>query len=118
MVDYALVSQRYYLASAKELMRIDGTTRSLVANHLAESISGAKIIRAFKEQERFFTKMLMLIDNNARPFFQNFAANEWLIQRVEIMGIAILSSSALIMTLLPSGTFGSGEHVKKIKIRC
>ncbi|XP_020269793.1 ABC transporter C family member 10-like [Asparagus officinalis] len=100
--------QRYYLASAKELMRIEGTTRSFIANHLAESISGAKIIRAFKEEERFFTKMLMLVDNNASPFFQNSAANQWLIQRVEIMGVIILSASALVMALLPPGTFSSG----------
>eukprot|EP00262_Sarcandra_glabra_P022425 TRINITY_DN992_c0_g3_i1.p1 TRINITY_DN992_c0_g3~~TRINITY_DN992_c0_g3_i1.p1 ORF type:complete len:1485 (+),score=238.04 TRINITY_DN992_c0_g3_i1:211-4665(+) len=100
--------QRYYLASAKELMRINGTTKSMVANHLAESISGAMTIRAFEEEDRFFVKSLNLIDKNASPFFHNFAANEWLIQRLEMMSAAVLSSSALVMVLLPPGTFSSG----------
>lgn len=91
-------------------MRINGTTKSLVANHLAESGSGAMTIRAFEEEDRFFAKNLKLIDKNASTFFHNFAANEWLIQRLEIMSATVLSSSALAMSLLPPGTFKSGQY--------
>lgn len=90
-------------------MRINGTTKSLVANHLAESASGAITIRAFEREDQFFARNLELIDRNASPFFHNFAASEWLIQRLEIMGAAVLSTSALVMALLPPGTFSSGE---------
>lgn len=54
------------------LMNIDVnqcTTKSLVANNLAESIAGAMTIRAFEEEDRFFAKNLDLIDTNASPFF-------------------------------------------------
>ncbi|XP_072977430.1 ABC transporter C family member 10-like [Typha angustifolia] len=108
MIYLSIRLQRYYLASAKELMRINGTTRSLVANHLAESISGAVTIRAFEEEDRFFAKNLELIDRDSSPFFYNFATSEWLIQRLETMSAAVLSSSALVMALLPPGTFSSG----------
>ncbi|XP_010251554.1 PREDICTED: ABC transporter C family member 10-like [Nelumbo nucifera] len=108
MVYLTIRLQRYYYASAKELMRINGTTKSLVANHLAESIAGAMTIRAFEEEERFFSKNLDLIDINASPFFHNFSANEWLIQRLETLSATVLSASALAMVLLPPGTFGSG----------
>ncbi|KAF3781749.1 ABC transporter C family member 10 [Nymphaea thermarum] len=100
--------QRYYFSTAKELMRINGTTKSVVANHLSESISGAMTIRAFREEERFLAKSMELIDKNASPFFHNFAASEWLIQRLETLSAAVLSSSALAMVLLPSGTFSPG----------
>lgn len=100
--------QKYYFATAKELMRLNGTTRSLVANHLSESISGTMTIRAFEVEDRFFAKNFEIIDKNASPFFHNFAANEWLIQRLETVSAAILSSSALVMVLLPPGTFSSG----------
>ena len=100
--------QRYYLASAKELMRINGTTKSALVNHLGESSSGAIIIRAFEEEGRFFAKHLELVDKNAGPYFFNFAATEWLIQRLEIMSAAVLSSSAFVMALLPAGTFNPG----------
>lgn len=100
--------QKYYFASAKELMRINGTTKSILANHLSEALSGTITIRAFEEEDRFFAKSLELIDKNASPFFHSFAANEWLIQRLETMSAAILSSSALAMLLLPPGTLNSG----------
>ncbi|KAH7682389.1 Xenobiotic-transporting ATPase protein [Dioscorea alata] len=104
----AIKLQKHYFTSAKELMRINGTAKSLVANHLAESLSGAMTIRAFKEEERFFAKSLELIDKNASPFFLNFASTEWLIQRLETMSAAVLSSSAFVMALLPHGTFSPG----------
>ncbi|XP_042505971.1 ABC transporter C family member 10-like [Macadamia integrifolia] len=100
--------QKYYFASAKELMRINGTTKSFVANHLVESIAGAMTIRAFEDEERFFAMNFNVIDRNASPFFHNFAATEWLIQRLELLSATVLSSSALAMVLLPPGTFGSG----------
>uniref|UniRef100_A0A0D9Y0E4 Uncharacterized protein n=1 Tax=Leersia perrieri TaxID=77586 RepID=A0A0D9Y0E4_9ORYZ len=104
----AVKLQRYYLASSKELMRINGTTKSLIANHLAESISGAVTVRAFRQEDRFFARILELVDNNASPSFHCFAATEWLTQRLEIMVAAILSSSAFVITLLPPGTLSSG----------
>ncbi|GAB2221955.1 hypothetical protein Drorol1_Dr00013151 [Drosera rotundifolia] len=104
----AICLQRYYFATAKELMRINGTTKSFVANHLAESVAGAMTIRAFREEDRFFAKNLELIDTNASPFFHSFASNEWLIQRLETLSATVLSSAALCMVLLPPGTFSSG----------
>ncbi|KAJ6687601.1 ATP-BINDING CASSETTE SUB-FAMILY C [Salix koriyanagi] len=108
MVYLAIRLQTYYFASAKELMRINGTTKSLVANHLAESVAGAITIRAFEEEERFYAKTLNLIDINASTFFHSFAANEWLIQRLEIFSATVVASAALCMVLLPPGTFSSG----------
>ena len=102
--------QRYYFSSAKELMRINGTTKSFVANHLAESIAGAMSIRAFEEEDRFFRKNLEHINKNASPFFHSFAANEWLIQRLETLSATVLASAALCIVLLPPGTFSSGEQ--------
>ena len=89
-------------------MRLNGTTKSKVASHLAESVAGAMTIRAFKEEERFISKTLNLIDTNSSPNFHNFAANEWLIHRIEILGATILAAAALCMLLLPPDTFSSG----------
>ncbi|KAK7315190.1 hypothetical protein VNO77_33725 [Canavalia gladiata] len=108
MVYVAIRLQRYYFATAKEVMRMNGTTKSFVANHVAETIAGVVTIRAFEEEDRFFEKNLDLIDINASPFFHNFASNEWLIQRLEVVGAVLLASAALCMILLPPGTFTSG----------
>ncbi|MBA0773621.1 hypothetical protein Gotri_008882 [Gossypium trilobum] len=108
MIYLTIRLQNYYFSTAKELMRINGTTKSLVANHLAESIAGAVTIRAFEEEERFLATSLDLIDINASPFFHSFTANEWLIQRLETLSAFVLASAALCMVLLPPGTFSSG----------
>ncbi|XP_057526172.1 ABC transporter C family member 10-like [Amaranthus tricolor] len=104
----AIRLQQYYFATTKELMRLNGTTKSMVANHLVESIAGIVTIRAFKEEDRFFAKILDLIDTNASPFFHNFTASEWLIQRIETLSATVLGAVALCMVLLPRGTFSQG----------
>ncbi|XP_028079477.1 ABC transporter C family member 10-like [Camellia sinensis] len=103
MVLFAIHLQRYYFATAKELMQLNGTTKSLVANHLAESIAGSMTIRAFEEEDRFFVKNLDLIDVNATPFFHSFAANELLIQQLETLTAVVLSSS--VHGFAPFGNF-------------
>lgn len=89
-------------------MRLNGTTKSLVANHLAESVAGGVTIRAFKEEDRFFAKNLDLIDVNASPLFHSFAANEWFLLRIETLSALVLASTALCLVALPPGTFTSG----------
>jgi ATP-binding cassette, subfamily C (CFTR/MRP), member 2 len=47
--------QRYYTA-VKEVMRISGTTKSFLANHVDETVAGAVTIRAFEEEDHFFSE--------------------------------------------------------------
>ncbi|XP_057446132.1 ABC transporter C family member 10-like isoform X2 [Lotus japonicus] len=108
MIYIAIRLQRYYFATAKEVMRMNGTTKSFVANHLAETVAGAMTIRAFEDEDRFFNKNLDLIDVNASTFFHSYASNEWLIQRLEVVAAVVLASAALCMVMLPPGTFTSG----------
>ncbi|KAK7315191.1 hypothetical protein VNO77_33726 [Canavalia gladiata] len=108
MVYIAIRLQRYFFASAKEVMRMNGTTKSFLANHVAETVAGAITIRAFEEEGRFFEKNLDLIDTNASAFFHSFASNEWLIQRLEIVSAVVLASAALCMVMLPPGTLAAG----------
>jgi ABC-type multidrug transport system fused ATPase/permease subunit len=114
---YLLNIQRYYFSTAKELIRISGTTKSSVVNHLAESIAGAMTIRAFGEEDRFFSHSLDLIDANASPYFHSFSANEWLIQCLEIPCALVLSASALAMTLFPLGASSSGNSEIYFQLR-
>ncbi|KAL3499268.1 hypothetical protein ACH5RR_038361 [Cinchona calisaya] len=108
MICLTIILQRYYNASARELMRLNGTTKSSVASHLSESISGAMTIRAFGGEESFFSKSLILIDQNAKACFHSFAAVEWLVQRLEVLGAIVLSSWTLFIVSLHQGTFSSG----------
>ncbi|CAB4272422.1 unnamed protein product [Prunus armeniaca] len=50
----------YYLASARELIRINGTTKAPVMNYASETSLGVVTIRAFKKADRFFHNYLEL----------------------------------------------------------
>ncbi|CAI0414775.1 unnamed protein product [Linum tenue] len=108
LVYLIIILQKYYIASSKEFMRINGTSKSTLASHLAESIAGAMTIRAFGEEERLFAKNLELIDRNASPYFHSFTANEWLILRLQFVCAIILSSTTLAMAMLDLGASASG----------
>lgn len=58
---FLFCSKVYYLASARELIRINGTSLGVVT------------IRAFKMGNRFFHNYLKLVDTHARLFFHSNA---------------------------------------------
>ncbi|KAK9121647.1 hypothetical protein Syun_019264 [Stephania yunnanensis] len=100
--------KKYYQKSSRELMRINGTSKSSVANHLAESITGCITIRAFKEEDRFFAKYLDFVDKNASAYLHSFAANEWFTQYLEIISAIVVTFTAVVIVSLPLNTLGSG----------
>ncbi|KAH7651237.1 Xenobiotic-transporting ATPase protein [Dioscorea alata] len=103
-----LYVQRYYLASARELVRINGTTKAPVVNYVGETILGVVTIRAFTMMERFIQTNLRLIDTDATLFFHTIAAMEWVLIRVEALQNLTILTSALFLILLPRGSIPPG----------
>ncbi|KDO38191.1 hypothetical protein CISIN_1g011713mg [Citrus sinensis] len=97
--------QGYYLSSARELMRMNGTTKAPIVNFAAETSQGVVSIRAFKMMDMFFENYLKLVDTDARLFFHSNAATEWLVLRIETLQNLIILTAALLIVLLP------GKHL-------
>ncbi|KAI8022726.1 ABC transporter C family member 8 [Camellia lanceoleosa] len=95
--------QGYYQASARELMRINGTTKAPIMNYAAETSLGVVTIRAFNMANRFFQNYLKLVDNDAKLFFYSNATMEWLILRVEALQNLTLFTAIFLLVLLPKG---------------
>uniref|UniRef100_A0A1J3EY77 ABC-type xenobiotic transporter n=6 Tax=Noccaea caerulescens TaxID=107243 RepID=A0A1J3EY77_NOCCA len=102
------VVQDYYLASARELIRINGTTKAPVMNYAAETSLGVVTIRAFGTVERFFKNYVILVDSDAVLFFLSNAAMEWVIMRIEILQNVTLFTCALLLILIPKGYIAPG----------
>lgn len=100
--------QRYYVASARELVRINGTTKAPVMNYAAESILGVVTIRAFAATDMFIRNNLQLIDNDATMFFHTVAAQEWVLIRVEALQSLTIFTSSLFLVLIPPGVISPG----------
>lgn len=98
----------YYLASARELIRINGTTKAPVMNYAAETSLGVVTIRAFRMVDSFFHNYLELVDTDAKLFFYSNAAIEWLVLRIELLQNLTLITAALLLILLPKGYVSPG----------
>uniref|UniRef100_A0ACD5TQI2 Uncharacterized protein n=1 Tax=Avena sativa TaxID=4498 RepID=A0ACD5TQI2_AVESA len=103
-----LYIQRYYIASARELVRINGTTKAPVMNYTAESMLGVITIRAFGATNRFIRTNLQLIDTDATLFFYTNAALEWVLLRVEALQILVIVTSSVLLVMLPEGAVAPG----------
>uniref|UniRef100_A0A0D9WR94 Uncharacterized protein n=1 Tax=Leersia perrieri TaxID=77586 RepID=A0A0D9WR94_9ORYZ len=100
--------QRHYVASARDLARINGTTKAPVMNYAAESILGVVTIRAFAATDRFIQNNLQLIDTDATLFFHTVAAQEWVLLRVEALQCLTILTGALLLVLSPPGAISPG----------
>ncbi|KAG8389480.1 hypothetical protein BUALT_Bualt02G0233800 [Buddleja alternifolia] len=92
----------YYLATSREITRLDGITKAPVIHHFSESITGVMTIRCFRKQEFFCEENVKRVNANIRMDFHNNASNEWLGFRLELLGSFLLCTSALFMIVLPS----------------
>uniref|UniRef100_A0A1J3FGI2 ABC-type xenobiotic transporter n=1 Tax=Noccaea caerulescens TaxID=107243 RepID=A0A1J3FGI2_NOCCA len=92
----------YYLASSRELTRLDSITKAPVIHHFSETIAGVMTIRSFKKQLIFRQENVKRVNANLRMDFHNNGSNEWLGFRLELIGSWVLCISALFMVLLPS----------------
>ena len=103
--------QGYYLASSRELTRLDSITKAPVIHHFSESVSGVMTIRCFRKQTRFCQENVDRVNANLRMDFHNNGSNEWLGFRLELIGTCILCLSALFMVLLPSNFIKPGIYL-------
>ncbi|RDX89032.1 ABC transporter C family member 4, partial [Mucuna pruriens] len=92
----------YFLATSRELTRLDSITKAPVIHHFSESISGVMTIRAFRKQKEFCGENIKRVNANLRMDFHNFSSNAWLGFRLELLGSIVFCFSAMFMIMLPS----------------
>ncbi|XP_009759196.1 ABC transporter C family member 8 isoform X2 [Nicotiana sylvestris] len=100
--------QEHYQPSAKELMRINGTTKAPVMNYATETSLGVATIRAFGAVDRFFQNYLKLVDADAKVFFCSNGAMEWLVFRTEALQNLTLFTAAFLLVSIPKGFVSTG----------
>ncbi|TXG68646.1 hypothetical protein EZV62_003581 [Acer yangbiense] len=98
----------YYIATARELIRINGMTKAPVMNYTAETSLGLVTIRAFNTVDRFFQNYLKLVDTDAILFFHSNGVMEWLVLRIEAIQNVTLFTATLLLVLMPKGYIAPG----------
>lgn len=88
--------QSYYLATSRELKRIDSITKSPIFVMFSETLTGVATIRAFGEQGRFIVENEFRVDRNQEAYFASIGANRWLAVRLELIGNFMILTAALL----------------------
>ncbi|XP_039980041.1 multidrug resistance-associated protein 1 isoform X3 [Xiphias gladius] len=91
--------QRFYVASSRQLKRLESVSRSPIYTHFNETLLGTSVIRAFGEQDRFICESDKRVDHNQKAYYPSIVANRWLAVRLEFVGNCIVSFAALFAVI-------------------
>ena len=99
--------QKFYVATARQVKRMESISRSPIYTHFGETISGASTIRAYNRAKDFIVENESRIDRNQLSYYPSYVANRWLSVRLETIGNFIIMFSALF-AVLSRGTVDPG----------
>ncbi|KAF9175702.1 hypothetical protein BGX21_007199 [Mortierella sp. AD011] len=95
---YLLVGA-YYIASSRELKRIESVTKSPLYSHFGDTLVGVSTIRAFGVESRFMEEVLVKLDNHNAPFYFLWMCNRWLSIRVDFMGSMVTFTAGILILI-------------------
>ncbi|XP_051156850.1 ATP-binding cassette sub-family C member Sur-like isoform X2 [Leptopilina boulardi] len=85
--------QRFYRYGARELQRLDGSSRGPLSAHFSETLSGLPTIRASRQQNRFINQMFYHLDVNTNAFLILNTSSRWLGIVLDYLGAVIVIGS-------------------------
>nr|KAF6321957.1 ATP binding cassette subfamily C member 2 [Pipistrellus kuhlii] len=98
--------QIFYVATSRQLRRLDSVTRSPLYSFFSETVSGLPVIRAFQHQERFLKHSEVLIDTNQKCVYSWIISNRWLAVRLELVGNLIVFFASLMIVIYKTNLSG------------
>lgn len=92
----------YYIATSRQVKRLESTTRSPVYSSFPSTIEGLALIRAFDAENRFLKSFFETQNENTRVFFSFLSCGRWLGFRLDILAFAFLLIVAPLCVVLRS----------------
>ncbi|KAJ9119778.1 hypothetical protein QFC22_003488 [Naganishia vaughanmartiniae] len=80
----------FYRLTARELKRINSTTRSFVYSAFNEQLAGTLSIRAYQEQPKFIEDISRAMDRESRFYYTSILVGVWLTLRLDLLGSLLI----------------------------
>ena len=90
---------RVYVATSRQLKRLESVSRSPIYSHFGETISGASTIRAYGMEKQFIHQSEITVDENQKANYPSVVSNRWLAIRLESVGNLIIFCASLLAAL-------------------
>uniref|UniRef100_A0A672I2C0 ATP-binding cassette, sub-family C (CFTR/MRP), member 3 n=1 Tax=Salarias fasciatus TaxID=181472 RepID=A0A672I2C0_SALFA len=87
--------QRFYVATSRQLKRLESVSRSPIYSHFSETITGCSVIRAYGRHSAFVLMSDFRVDENQKSYYPGIVSNRWLGVRIEFIGNCIVLFAAL-----------------------
>lgn len=91
--------QRFYVATSRQLRRLDSVSRSPIYAHFSETLAGVSSIRAYMLRERSITANADKVDENQIAYYPGMTSNRWLAVRLEFLGNCIVLFASLFAVI-------------------
>jgi ATP-binding cassette subfamily C (CFTR/MRP) protein 1 len=91
--------QKFYVATARQVKRMESIARSPIYTHFGETITGSATIRAFDRTQSFIQENERKIDENQTCYYPVVASNRWLGIRLELIGNLLIMFASLFAVM-------------------
>ena len=93
---------RFFLTAAREIKRLESTSKSPVMEQFGSSLTGLATIRAYAKTQVYIREMYTRIDRHAQTAWHLWLLNRWLALRMSFIGAVFSTMTAALVVYTPT----------------